>query len=204
MNNYQQQQMRKRFAIEKQNRARLQKINPELNDNGGIYFLTREDEHGFKFAYIGQASQSHGILKRLCEHLVGYKQHIDLSIRKHGLYDANKNPSGWKVNAINVEDDKLDETEKRFISAYAENGYQLRNVSLGGQGKGRDMIADTKPSKGYREGVEHGKKVLARELSNIADKHLIIALKPEKRTNKTSQKMLEKFLYLMDEGCYKE
>lgn len=31
-------------AIEKQNRERLLKVNPKLNDRSGIYFLLREDE----------------------------------------------------------------------------------------------------------------------------------------------------------------
>ena len=44
------------------------------------------DEEGIKYAYIGQAKH---ILTRLAQHLTGY-QHIDLSIRKHGLY-SNRN-----------------------------------------------------------------------------------------------------------------
>ena len=31
-------------AIEKQNKERLLKVNPKLNDRSGIYFLLREDE----------------------------------------------------------------------------------------------------------------------------------------------------------------
>lgn len=42
-------------AIEQENKKRLLKLNPKLNDKSGIYFLLREDENGFKYAYIGQA-----------------------------------------------------------------------------------------------------------------------------------------------------
>ena len=59
-------------AIEQENKKRLLKINPQLNDESGIYILTREDENGFRFAYIGQAMH---ILSRLANHMVGYKQH---------------------------------------------------------------------------------------------------------------------------------
>lgn len=136
-------------AIEQENRKRLLKLNPELNDHGGIYFLTREED-GFKYAYIGQSKESAGILTRLCQHLVGYSQHIDLSLKKHKLY-SEKNPTGWKVGCKNFPDSKLDEMEQYYIKLYASKGYQLRNVSLGGQGEGRNMINDTKPARGYRD-----------------------------------------------------
>ena len=42
-------------VIEQENKKRLLKLNPKLNDRSGIYFLLREDENGFKYAYIGQA-----------------------------------------------------------------------------------------------------------------------------------------------------
>lgn len=189
-------------AIEAKNRKLLLKMNPKLNDGGGIYFLTREAD-GFKYAYIGQSKASAGILTRLCQHMVGYKQHIDLSIRKHGLYSED-NPTGWKVVAINVPDSELDEKEQHYIKLYASQGYQLRNVSLGGQGQGRNMINETKPSKGYRDGIQAGKKALARELSHIIDKHLTVDLKPDKKANKVSQRAFEKFGELLDERSYEE
>ena len=42
MSNYQ--NIAKAKAIEKQNRERLLKVNPKLNERSGIYFLLREDE----------------------------------------------------------------------------------------------------------------------------------------------------------------
>ena len=189
-------------AIEAKNKKLLLELNPSLNDKGGIYFLTREDENGFKYAYIGQSKESAGILTRLAQHMVGYSQHIDLSIRKHRLYSA-ENPYGWKVSAINFPDKDLDEKEQYYIKKYADAGYQLRNVSLGGQGEGRNMINATKPNKGYRDGLVQGRKNLARELSSIAEKHLKIEIREDKKNNKVSQKQLKKFKELMNEDNYK-
>ena len=144
---------RKIYAIDKKNKERLLKVNPKLNDKSGIYFLRREDENGFKFAYIGQAVH---IISRLASHLSGYQQHIDLSIRSHGLYDAEKNPYGWRVEFLNFPESQLDEKEKYYIKLYADKGYQLRNVSVGGQGSERDavQICERKPPKGYRDGIK--------------------------------------------------
>lgn len=175
------------------------KLNPKLNDKSGIYFLLREDENGFKYAYIGQAIHT---LSRLASHLVGYEQHIDLSLKRHKLYDKEKNPYGWRVEFLNFPESQLDEKEKYYIKLYADKGYQLRNVSLGGQGENRasGSIGERKAPKGYMQGVQQGKKNLARELSSIAEKHLIIRLKPEKEHNKVSQKQYEKFMFLMNGG----
>lgn len=186
-------------AIEQENKKRLLKVNPKLNDESGIYFLLREDENGFKFAYIGQARH---IISRLASHLVGYEQHIDLSLRKHKLYDKEKNPYGWRVEFLNFPENKLDEKEKLYIKLYADKGYQLRNVSLGGQGENRasGSIGERKAPKGYREGILQGRKNLAKELSNIAEKHLKIEIRADKANNKVSQKQYEKFMDLLKVG----
>ena len=190
-------------AIEKENKKKLLKVNPELNDESGIYFFLREDEHGFRFAYIGQAVK---ILTRLASHMTGYEQHIDLSLRKHKLYDEQKNPHGWRVEFLNFPISELDEKEKYYIKLYADKGYQLRNVSLGGQGENRasGSIGERKAPKGYMQGIQQGKKVLARELSNIAEKHLKIEIREDKKNNKVSQKQLEKYKELMNKDSYKE
>ena len=52
------------------------------------------------------------------------------------------------------------------------------------------------------QGVQHGKAVLARELSHIIDTHLTVDLKPEKQNNKISQRAFEKFKGLLDENNY--
>ncbi len=181
-------------AIEQENKKRLLKLNPKLNDKSGIYFLLREDENGFKYAYVGQAVHT---LSRLASHLVGYEQHIDLSLRKHKLYDKEKNPYGWRVEFLNFSESQLDEKEQYYIKLYANKGYQLRNKTSGSQGEGKAQIDDYRPAKGYRDGLKQGRKNLARELSSIAEKHLKIELREDKANNKVSQKQYEKFMDLL-------
>lgn len=174
--------------IERQNEQKLLAINPKLDNGSGIYFLTRKDEQGFRYAYIGQALH---ILQRLAGHLVGY-QHIDLSLKKHKLY-AEDNPYGWKVNFMHYPKSELDEQEQYWIKQYADKGYQLRNKTSGSQGEGKAQIDDYRPQKGYRDGLAQGYKNAVREIKGIIDKHLIVSLKPEKANNKVSQKQFEKF-----------
>nr|DAH33361.1 MAG TPA: hypothetical protein [Caudoviricetes sp.] len=197
------QNIAKAKAIEKKNRERLLKVNSELDDESGIYFLTRTDENGFRYAYIGQAVH---ILSRLASHLVGYEQHIDLSLRKHKLYDKEKNPYGWRVEFLNFPESQLDEKEKYYIKLYADKGYQLRNVSLGGQGENRasGSIGERKAPKGYLQGVQQGRKNLARELSHIIEKHLVVTIREDKQGNKVSQKQLDKFMELINADSYKD
>lgn len=190
---------RQRYAIESKNRKRLLEVNPSLTDESGIYFLTRTDENGFRYAYIGQAVH---ILQRLAQHLVGY-QHIDLSLKKHGLY-ADDNPNGWKIGFLNFPISELDKQEQHYVKAYADYGYQLRNKTSGSQGEGKAQIDEYRPQKGYRDGIKQGRKNLARELSSIAEKHLEIRLKPEKQGNKVSEKQYEKFMALISENTYEE
>ena len=181
-------------AIEQQNKKRLLAINPYLDERSGIYVLTREDEDGIRYAYIGQAKH---ILTRLAQHLVGY-QHIDLSLKKHGLY-SSENIYGWKIEFTNYPLNDLDAVEQYYIRQYANDGYQLRNKTSGGQWEGKRQIDEYRPHKGYRDGLEQGKKNLARELSNIIEKHLSISLKEEKKNNKVSIRALEKFNSLLTE-----
>lgn len=188
------QNIRQAKAIEAKNKKRLLEVNPKLDDKSGIYFLTRVDEDGFKYAYIGQAKH---ILTRLAQHLVGY-QHIDLSLKKHNLYSAD-NPYGWKIGFMHFSISQLDEKEQHYIKMYADNGYQLRNKTSGSQGVGKSQIDDYRPQKGYRDGLKQGRLNLARELKGIIDKHLIVSLKPEKATNKVSIKQFEKFKELLEE-----
>lgn len=184
--------VRQAKAIEYKNKKTLLLINPKLDDKSGIYILTRIDENDIRYAYIGQAKH---ILTRLAQHLVGY-QHIDLSIKKHSFY-SNDNIYGWIIDFRHCELDKLDEYEQYYIKMYARNGYQLRNKTAGGQGEGKSKIDDYRPAKGYRDGLDQGRKNLAKELSHIIDKHLVVTLKPSKENNKVSQKAFEKFNELL-------
>lgn len=187
-------------AIEKANRQRLLKINPKLDDESGIYFLTRVDEDNIRYFYIGQALH---IMQRMCGHLVGY-QHIDLSIKKRGFYSED-NPYGWQINFLHYPKSELDKWEQYWILEYTKKGYQCRyNKTAGGQGQGKEKINEFKPVKGYREGIKQGKITLARELSSIAEKHLKIEIREDKANNKVSQKQYEKFMAAIDENSYKE
>ena len=186
-------------AIEQKNKKKLLEINPKLDDRSGSYFLTRIDEDGFNFAYIGQAKR---LISRLAQHLVGF-QHIDLSLKKHGLYSMDGNPYGWKVDFVHAKESDLDEMEQHYIKQFANAGYQLRNKTSGSQGVGKKQIDEYRPAKGYRDGVQQGKISLARDLKHIIDKHLTVVLKPEKQGNKVSMKALEKFNALLDENNYK-
>ncbi len=164
---------------------------PDIPTRSGIYFLLRE-ENGFRYAYIGQARN---LLKRVSEHLSGY-QHIDLSIRKHGLYTAD-NPCGYRIHWLDVPLRQLDEKEQHFIKKYANAGYQMRNATAGAQGTGKHGLDNAKPPKNYYDGKRIGKIQMARELKKIIDTHLIISLKKD---TKTSQKALKKFYDMLDEN----
>lgn len=184
-------------AIEYENKKKLLKVNPKLDEKSGIYFLTREDEDGIKYAYIGQAKH---IITRLAQHLIGY-QHIDLSLRKHGLY-SGINVNGWKIGFLHYPEDMLDEMEQKYILQYAQSGYQLRNKTSGSQGVGKKQIDEYRPQKGYYDGLNQGKKALARELTNIIEKHLKITIKDGKEHNKVSMKAFDKFNELLKEENY--
>ena len=174
-------------AIEQKNKNLLLSVNRGLTEKSGIYFLLRTDENGIKYAYIGQAKH---ILTRLAQHLSGY-QHIDLSLRKHGLISAD-NPHGWNVFEMHFPLSELDEKEQYYIKLYASKGYQLRNKTAGGQGEGKAQIDDYKPAKGYRDGLQQGYKNASREIANLFEKHLNVSRKSEK-PNKIQEKALAKF-----------
>lgn len=189
--------MGKRIAeikrMEQEIKQRLLLINPKLNEQSGIYFLTREDEQGIKYAYIGQAKH---ILSRLAQHMTGY-QHIDLSLKKHGLI-SNSNMCGWNVNFLNFPEELLDEKEQYYIKKYALGGYQLRNKTAGGQGSGKKQIDDYRPGKTYRQGVEQGMKNASRDVAKLFEKHLNVSAKSNPPTVNQMKAMdkFEKFLEL--------
>lgn len=183
-------------SIQRQNIQRLKKLNPDIDSKSGIYFLTRNEPQ----IYIGQARH---LDERLASHLSGYEQHIDRSLKAHGLYSED-NPYEYKVNFLHYPKSKLDEMEQYYIQLYAEKGWALKNKTAGSQGVGKVKIADFKPAKGYMDGLKQGRKNLAKELSHIIDKHLTVQLREDKQNNKVSQKALEKFNRLLDERSYEE
>ncbi len=173
-------------AIEKKNKERILALNPRVSEMSGIYFLTRQED-GIKYAYIGQAKH---LLTRLAQHLSGY-QHIDLSIKKHGLWDFD-NPCGWNVEVLYCLEEELDENEKKFIKEFADMGFQLRNKTLGGQGEGKSGLDNQKPSRGYHDGLKQGYKNAQKYVANLFEKHLNYSKKSDK-PNKNQEKALAKF-----------
>lgn len=149
--------------------------------------MTREEE-GIRYAYIGQAVK---VLTRLGQHLSGY-QHIDLSIKKHGFYAAGTNEEGWKIRCEYCDEAELDEKEKAYIKEYANAGYQMRNKTIGGQGKGKKGMGEQKPPKGYRDGIEQGYKNAQKEIRHLFALHLDVVCKKDPPTT-MQLKALEKF-----------
>lgn len=178
-------------AIEKKNKERILRVCPDVTEGSGIYVFYRE-ENELKFAYVGQAKH---LLTRLAQHLSGY-QHIDLSIKKHGLYSV-LNPYGYKISFVPCHQDELDEKEQYYIKKVANLGYQLRNKTSGSQGKGKVGIADNKPPKGYRDGLLQGYKNAQKMVANLFDKHLVYGKKSDK-PNKNQEKAMEKFKMFLD------
>lgn len=174
-------------VIENSWRNKLLKLNPKLNDNSGIYFWTRIDEQGIKHAYVGQAKH---ILQRNIQHMMQF-QRVDLSIKRHKLYDENENPYGYHLNFICFPESELNEKERYYITLYAKEGYQMKNIDTGG-GKGKQELNDRKPSKGYRDGIEQGKKNASKEISHLFDLHLTVSTRNDPPT-KNQEKALEKF-----------
>lgn len=180
---------RQLLAIQNELKRRWLDVNPNLNNRSGIYILTRLED-GIKYAYVGQAKW---VLTRLAAHLQGYEQHIDKSLKKHGLY-SRENPTGWNVNFFNCDECLLDEMEQRYIQIYA-NGYQLLNKTIGGQSKGKKgMDCDTQ-IKGYRKGVEYGRQKALKEIGVLFEKYLDAVVKG--KPNKTKERKLQEFKSLI-------
>ena len=177
---------RQLYAIKKANKERILKVCPNCPERSGIYFLLRE-EGGFKFAYIGKAKT---LLSRLADHLQGYTQHIDRSLKKHGLW-SDENPTGWTINFLEFPESELNEKEQYYIQKYANAGYQLRNVESGGN-LGKTDIGERKPAKKYFDGVEQGKKNAQKFVANLFEKHL--DYKPKKTPpTKLQERAMQKF-----------
>ena len=173
-------------AIKKANEERILKVCPNCPNTSGIYFLLREED-GFKYAYIGQAVR---LRDRLGSHLSGY-QHIDLSIKKHGLY-SKENPTGYRVHFLEFAEGLLDEMEQKYIKQYANAGYQMRNATSGSQGVGKKGLDNARPTRTYYDGLAQGYKNAQKEVSHLFNLHLYYTTKKQPPTV-NQQKALQKF-----------
>ena len=166
------------WAKQQTTRQRIVKLCPSINDNSGIYIFTRTDENGIRYAYVGQAKH---LLSRCAQHLLGY-QHIDLSIKKHGLFSEN-NEYGYRLDFVNLPESELDDSEREYIQKYASLGFQLRNATLGGQDNGKEVI-DSKTPKGYHDGLKQGYENARKEIKELFSKYLMVSVKNEEDTFK--------------------
>lgn len=183
------------YAIKAEREGRIKKICPNIPYSSGIYVFYRTDEAQIRRAYCGQAIN---LCERCASHLGEY-DHIALSLKKHGFY-SGENPHGWKLSFKTCPKSELDEREVATIKSFADDGFQMYNVTAGSQSIGKLVTGQYKQPKTYSQGVQQGRKNLAKELSNIADKHLVISLKPEKSGNKVSERQFEKFKELLKMG----
>lgn len=161
-----------------------------IPNESGIYIFTRV-EGKFRFAYEGQAKT---LRKRITEHLSGF-QHIDNSIKKRGFYNP-QNLEGWNLSWYRHSENNLNEMERFYIEQYANKGYQMYNHTIGGQDEGKIALGESKSPKGYREGVEYGKKVALRSVAKYFNKYLTCDIKGA--TNKVKEKKLKEFLELIE------
>ena len=189
---------KKIYAAKKERENRIKRICPSIPNLSGIYVFYRTDEAGIRRAYCGQAVN---LCERCAAHLGEY-DHIALSLKKHGFYKEG-NSFGWELSYETCCKEKLDEKEISKIKSLADEGFQMYNITAGGQSAGKLVTGQYKQPKTYSQGVQQGKISLARDLKHIIDKHLTVELKPEKQGNKVSMKALEKFNALLDENNYK-
>ena len=190
---YQKPNYKKIYAMKAEREKAIKKICPNIPYSSGIYVFFRTDEANIRRAYCGQAVN---LCERCASHLAEY-DHIALSLKKHGFY-SKENPYGWKLAFRTYPKSELDEREVATIKSFADDGYQMYNVTAGSQSVGKLVTGQYKPPKTYREGIQSGKKALAKELSHIIDKHLVVSVRADKQNNKVSQRAFEKFNELLN------
>ena len=167
---------------------------PEADETPGIYWLWREDAAGIRYGYLGQTTKS--LLQRLAEHLGGY-QHIDLSIKKYKFYSED-NIYGYHVEIVeHCSPEECDERERYWIKYYADQGFQLKNKTSGGQGEGKSALGEGKSPKGYRDGLVQGRKNTQKEISKLFEKNLTYEING--KPNKNKEKAYNKFTMFLNE-----
>ena len=186
---------RQLYAIKAQNEKKIKNICPDATHKSGIYCFHREDENGFKYAYVGLATKS--VLSRCAEHLRGFDQHIDKSIRKHKLY-SEENPFGWKLDILCFcPAEECNEKEQFYIKKVHQSGRQLLNVTGGSQGKGKFNISENRATKGYLQGLANGYMNARKDIAHLFKLHLDYTAKKQPPTV-NQQKALQKFADFLD------
>lgn len=186
---------KKIYAIKMQNERQIKKLCPKAEHKSGIYCFHREDENGFKYAYVGLATKS--VLSRCADHLRGFEQHIDKSIKKHKLY-SDENPFGWKLDILCFcSAEECNEKEQFYIKKVHQSGRQLLNVTGGSQGKGKFNISENRATKGYLQGLANGYMNARKDIAHLFKLHLDYTTKRQPPTV-NQQKALQKFADFLD------
>lgn len=182
-------------AIQLKWEKKLKELFPEINHLPGIYVYYRQDGEYTKW-YVGQAKD---IIERTVSHLMGYSQHIDLSLKKRGFFVDGK-PDGWSFYFYNCALENLDEEEKATVRKMSEKPFSVSyNVTLGGQGEGKEDLNSTnrKSGKSYYDGVAYGEQKAKKYVKEMFDKYLDYSIKD--KPNKIKERKLEEFEnYLKD------
>lgn len=149
-----------------------------LNETPGIYILTRTNpptKNGEikKYVYVGQAIK---VVERLAQHMIQFSQRIDISLKSRGLW-YKSNPYGWKIDVYYCNADELNEKEREFIKAAQEQGYELYNITSGGQDEGKEDINERAACKGYRDGLKQGYANAIKDINEFFDKYFSFTLK---------------------------
>lgn len=181
------------------NKKKILEVCPEADETPGIYWLWREDAAGIRYGYLGQTTKS--LLQRLAEHLNGY-QHIDLSVKKHKFYSKD-NPYGYHIEIVeHCSPEECDERERHWIKYYADQGYQLRNKTSGGQDDSKAVLGEGKSPKGYRQGLVQGRKNTQKEIKELFDKYLTYDIKG--KPGKIKKRKYDEFTAFLNENNIEE
>lgn len=188
------------MALKAEYKKRIEKLCPGVTNNPGIYVYWRIDENNFKHGYVGQALH---LLDRLVNHMFGYKTYIDVSLKKHKLYDEEKTPYGYHIDILEeCSEEDLDERERYWIKYYADSGYQLKNKTLGGQDDKKAVLGEGKSTKGYRDGLVQGRKNTQKEIKELFDKYLTYDIKG--KPGKIKQRKYDEFTAFLNEDKTEE
>lgn len=155
---------RQRIAIQIANENKIIETFKEQGEDYKIQYLTKtgiyvflREENNIKYAYIGKSGSKGGMLSRMAEHLSTF-QRFDISLKKHKLYNKEKNPLGYMCSMYSIcQEHQLDEKEQEAIIYYANCGYQLRNQETGGT-TGKSVLGEGTSRKTYTEGKAVGRK----------------------------------------------
>lgn len=181
---------KERLKILNEKKSEIKEHCPNITQNSGIYCFWRETEDGNVACYIGQAKN---LLKRTAEHLIDRKQHIDKSLYKRkwcGVW----NSYGWNLKILEECDiSLLDEREKYYIDYFKGIGYELYNVTGGGQfDKAEDINARYEVKlKTYRNGKNKGAEKVREKIKTYFEKYLDVSIKG--KPSKIKERKLEEF-----------